>query len=559
MKRNLLLFIVLIISLVASYKVYMQDRISFNIYLGNINLSLLSKTEADTLLRTNLESRTQERVEFRLDKQPLDIDLSKAHVQIDYSEMINEAGSINQLQTILQRYELSPKITFDLSSQIKELAKQAEQPAQDATIWLDEKNNITYKPAADGTKLDELELKRQIDSFIVTGSYDNTLPTIKTEPNFTSEEALLAKAALESIKTKPITLIFEDQKFTIDVPTLFFLLNLDRNLKPLPAHTLLDPVKLNNFLRNIANSINIPVEEPLFKFNSGNKRVSEFRPAQAGRELEIDKTIELINGSFTTDKKDVELPVRITEPKIQTSEINKLGINELLASGVSHFAGSIPNRIYNVGLTAARINGVLIAPGETFSFLKTVGEINAETGFKQAYVIKEGRTVLDDGGGVCQVSTTLFRAALNSGLPIVARTAHAYRVGYYEQGFPPGLDATVFYPSVDFKFKNDTGSHILIQAYTQGTTLYIDLYGTPDGRVASLTTPVVTDQTPPPPELRQDDPSLPRGQIKQVDWAAWGARVSFKRTVTKNGETIANETWRSNYRPWQAVYLVGTQ
>jgi len=229
-----------------------------------------------------------------------------------------------------------------------------------------------------------------------------------------------------------------------------------------------------------------------------------------------------------------------------------------LGRGISNFAGSIPNRIYNIGLTASKINGVLVPPDEIFSFNQTVGDITAATGFKQAYVIKEGRTVLDDGGGVCQDSTTLFRAVLNAGLPVVKRTAHAYRVSYYEQGFPPGLDATVFYPSVDFQFKNDTPASILIQAYTSGLTLYIDLYGTSDGREVSLTRPVITNQTPPPPELRQDDPSLPKGTVKQVDWGAWGATVTFKRTVTRAGQTLLNETWRSNFKPWQAVYLVGT-
>ena len=153
---------------------------------------------------------------------------------------------------------------------------------------------------------------------------------------------------------------------------------------------------------------------------------------------------------------------------------------------------------------------MLIPPGDIFSFNQTGGDITAATGYKQAYVIKEGRTVLDDGGGVCQDSTTLFRAVLNAGLPVVKRTAHAYRVGYYEQGFPPGLDATVFYPSVDFQFKNDTKHHILLQAYVSGISLTVDLYGTSDGRVTTLTTPVVGEQTPPPPELRKDDPTLPK-------------------------------------------------
>jgi vancomycin resistance protein YoaR len=266
----------------------------------------------------------------------------------------------------------------------------------------------------------------------------------------------------------------------------------------------------------------------------------------------------MISVALITEKKsEIKLPVSIIRPKNKLT--NELGIRELIGTGVSYFSGSIENRKFNIGLAASRINGVLIPPGEEFSFVNTVGDISANTGFKQAYVIKSGRTVLDDGGGVCQVSTTIFRAALNSGLPITARTAHAYRVGYYEQGFPPGIDATIFHPSVDFKFKNDTDKHILVQASVAGNSLTVELYGTSDGRTVTMTKPVVTGITPAPPEIRQDDPTLPRGTVKQVDWAANGANVSFSRTVTKGGITYINEVFRSNYRPWQAVFLVGTK
>src|SRR5205085_743367 len=128
--------------------------------------------------------------------------------------------------------------------------------------------------------------------------------------------------------------------------------------------------------------------------------------------------------------------------------------------------------------------GVLIAPGQVFSFSKAIGEVSSFTGYKQAYVIENGKTVLGDGGGVCQVSTTLFRAALNAGLPIVERHPHAYRVQYYEEDSGPGIDAAVYVPSVDLKFKNDTGHHILIQAYAdvENLRLTFDLYGANDGR-----------------------------------------------------------------------------
>ena len=264
-----------------------------------------------------------------------------------------------------------------------------------------------------------------------------------------------------------------------------------------------------------------------------------------------------------TRKEDIRinLPVSVSTARIVNDQVNSLGIRELIGKGVSYFAGSIPNRIFNIELGAKRINGTIIAPGEVFSFNNTVGEVSGQTGYRQAYVISSGRTILDDGGGICQVSTTIFRAALNSGLPIVSRTAHAYRVGYYEQrGFGPGLDATVFSPSVDFKFKNDTEKHILIQTIfnRSNAMLEVDIYGTRDDRIVELSKPVILSRSPALPELRQDDPTLPKGTIKQVDFAAEGASVYFTRKVYRRGQLLYDDNIKSNFKPWQAIFLVGT-
>jgi len=175
-----------------------------------------------------------------------------------------------------------------------------------------------------------------------------------------------------------------------------------------------------------------------------------------------------------------------------------------------------------------------------------------------AYIIKEGRTVLGTGGGVCQVSTTVFRAAFNSGLEILERSAHAYRVHYYEP--PLGFDATVFDPSPDLVFKNDTASYILIWSSVDvpSTTLTFEFYGTADGRTTKMLGPFVSNETPPPAPLYQEDPSLPKGTTQQIDWPAWGADATLKREVHRNGEIIHHDTFTSHYKPWQAVYLVGT-
>jgi vancomycin resistance protein YoaR len=323
---------------------------------------------------------------------------------------------------------------------------------------------------------------------------------------------------------------------------------------------------IQEILTQLARHIDIPVQDALFTFENG--KVTAFRPSKDGRMMDIEQTRKRITEAFNTvattnqQRITIALPVRTVQPAITTDNTNSLGIKELIGTGYSEFRGSIAGRIHNVAHAAARFNGVLIKPGEEFSFNETIGDISATTGYQAAYIIRDGRTVLGDGGGVCQVSTTLFRAALNAGLPIVERQAHAYRVSYYEQAsFKPGLDATIFVPSVDLRIKNDTANHILIQTITdtKNLTLRFELYGTRDGRQAEISNHLVWAHTPAPPPLYQDDPTLPMGVVKQVDWAASGAKSSFQYKVTRGDEILQDTTFYSNYRPWQAVYLRGTK
>ncbi len=327
-----------------------------------------------------------------------------------------------------------------------------------------------------------------------------------------------------------------------------------------------DEKALENSLEPISKSVHKDSQDA--EFNVQNSRVISFKQSINGKDVDtsgltqrINKIIPKLANSKTPSIIQLDIPIKIVEPKITTEEANKYGIEEQIGSGHSTFHHSIPGRIHNVALAGSRINGALVAPGEEFSFDKTLGDVSAITGYQQAYVISGGKTVLGDGGGVCQISTTLFRAILDAGLPITERHAHAYRVGYYEQDAPPGMDATTFVPTVDLKFRNDTDHYILIQAIVDTSNLTVDfyLYGKSDGRKSQISTPVISNISPAPPDVFQDDPTLPAGTVKQVDFAAPGAKSVFTRTVTKNGKVIINDTFVSVYRPWQAIFLRGTK
>lgn len=326
---------------------------------------------------------------------------------------------------------------------------------------------------------------------------------------------------------------------------------------------LVDEAAVREYASSLSSLLDREPQDAKFSFEGG--RVREFAPSRDGVMVEVEETVKKLREAYDKllaeeESQQVGVVVVRTPPAISTDSVNDLGIVERIGRGESYYAHSIANRIFNVGLSSARVNGVLLAPGEEFSFNKFVGEISGATGYKTAYVISGGRTVLGDGGGVCQVSTTLFRAVMDAGLPITERWAHAYRVGYYEQDSPPGIDATVYNPSKDFKFVNDTPAHILVQAINEPLKqhLVFEIYGTKDGRVASISKPIVSGVSPPPPDLYEDDPNLPAGQVKQVDWAAWGARTSFEYRVEKAGTTLFEKTYVSNYRPWANVYLRGT-
>lgn len=324
--------------------------------------------------------------------------------------------------------------------------------------------------------------------------------------------------------------------------------------------------KLNKLIAPLAKQIDVKPVEPLFNFQDG--RAVTFQLGSDGKKLnqamlkgEIIASLKNSVLSNKPQKLALTLPVQTIHAADATQDAGRMGIKELVAQGSSLFQGSDSDRIYNISLAANRLNGIIIKPGEVFSFDQSVGDISSLSGYKQAYVIQNGKTVLGDGGGVCQVSTTMFRAALNAGLPIIERHQHAYRVGYYEEDSGPGIDAAIYSPTLDLKFLNNTGHALLIQTELDlnQDSLAFALYGTKDGRQVSISTPVVTSTTPAPAPLYQDDPDLPVGQMQQVDFSANGADVYFTRTVTKNGKVIDYDKFTSDYQPWQAVYLKGTK
>lgn len=508
-----------------------------------------SKTWEENLVNLGFSYRIDESLEnaYKVGRQKSPI-VSWRERKTAWSEGVNLPLVYQIDQSLLEKMvnEISQSLFVPtVNPQIKVLEKQFGKDSQ----------RLIIEPGKTGQEVNESAL---ISAIVHQLSYLKTEPIIvpikETNPQLAETEMEITKIRAEKLLGKNLKLIFEDKAFTLLEKELIDFLSFDGGF---------DSEKINQYAKNLASNLNRPPENAAFQFSSG--RATIFRPSKEGVVIFEEKIIrEILDSLETLEKTETNqitltLEAKKTPPQIKTENVNNLGIKELLGKGVSYFAGSIPSRIHNIVLASSRINGILVAPGEVFSFNKALGEVSQITGFKEAYIIKEGRTILGDGGGVCQVSTTLFRAVLNAGLPVEERRAHAYRVTYYEQSSPPGLDATVFEPSVDFKFKNDTPTYILIQTSvdTKSKTLIFELYGTSDGRIVNISKSRIWDQIPPPPDLYQDDPTLPTGTIKQIDWKAWGAKVAFDWRVERAGEILQKRTFYSVYRPWQAVYLRG--
>lgn len=335
---------------------------------------------------------------------------------------------------------------------------------------------------------------------------------------------------------------------TKDGAGVFVMPQLIRNNNVLEAY--IDTTKIKDFVAVLASKINKKPENAKLAIVSGALTV--IKKENYGQELDQNKLIEEINLRLnSSSEKDIELPVLELIPEVRADNISELGIKEKIAEGISSFAGSPKNRINNLTIGASKFNGAIIKPDAVASFAEIVGSVEPSDGYLPELVIKGKQTIQEYGGGMCQVSTTFYRAALNAGVPILERHAHAYLVGYYKDG----PDATVYVPSTDLKWKNDTGHYIFVQTKVDPASkkMTFELWGTADGRKVTISPPTFTDPVPAPTEpYYVDDPAYPTGYLAEEEHAHEGVTGTIIRTITYPDGKIKTDTIKSTYKPWPA-------
>lgn len=284
-------------------------------------------------------------------------------------------------------------------------------------------------------------------------------------------------------------------------------------------------------------------------------KIVSFKSGTEGLAIDADATLRQVLAEWPATS-TFPLQVEVLAAKLTGADPEKLGIRELLGTGWSNFSGSPTNRRKNIARAIEILDGTMVPAGETFSTVDTMGEIDGKHGWFPEMVIKGNETKPEYGGGLCQIGTTLFRGAMKSGLPILERQNHSYRVRYYD---PPGTDATIYGPHPDLKFKNDTGQPILIHAYQKGDELFFEFWGTSDGRKGDYSYPRTWNAVAPAPTKLVETLDLAPGKKKCTEIAHTGLDAEFTYTTKMADGTERQQVFRSHYRPWQAVCLVGVE
>jgi vancomycin resistance protein YoaR len=582
---GVVLFFGLIIAWVLGYQLMYAGRIFPGVSVAGVDLSGMTPSDAAIKLNQSLAYPINGKILFRYGEQawvatPAQLGMvfdpsSSAVTAYDLGRRGGLFGALaGQIRAGGAGAKIPPVIIFDQRvafQYLSQISSQINQPMMEASLKL-EGTNVVTQPGQVGRelKIDAtlLYLGAQLQSF-TDGEVQLVVQEIQPQILDVSGQADVARMILSQPLTLAVPNAGSDDPgpYVYDVAILANLIGVQpvRNGDQVGVQVVLDPTHLRDLLVPIKTNVDRLPANAKFIFNDQTLQLDLMEDSRIGRTMDVEASITAINDALLRGEHTVNLVINEAQPQVTgTTTGQQLGITELVWQETSYFFGSSQERIQNIQAASARFHGVLVAPGETFSMGATMGDVSLDNGFAEALIIYGGRTIKGVGGGVCQVSTTLFRAAFNAGFPIVERTPHAYRVSYYEKtasgAVDPrlaGLDATVYFPLVDFKFTNDTPHWILMETYMGNGSLTWKFYSTKDGRSVTYDTTGPVNVVSAPPPSFEPNPELKKNEMKQVDWSANGADVTVTRTVWRDGAVLFQDQISTHYEPWRAICEYG--
>ena len=587
---GMLLF--LLIAPIAVYQWVYSQRIFPGVRVQSIDVSTLRLEEAEQLIASHcLKYSAQTNLAIKLEGKTWSFTPHQLGARYDIEETLANAYRVGRVGNPFQRLSeqataltkgIMVSLAFDIDKEgqeklLADLATKASQPMINAGLKI-ENLKVMTTPATPGRELDQKETARLLtERFASLSQEPLELALEPIQPTILESDLTTARARAELMLSGPLTLKYtehnwiwqdgpvpqmKERSWQLDQAAIADMMD----FKEIASQdgrsqitAMIDKERGAAYSTKLARLVDQETRDARFHWEDG--RLTPIITSQEGRKLDIDTLVERLEGAAASAiTRTIELPVIVSKPRVAMEDIQKMGIRERIeerGTVYSYSGDTFPERAANVKLAAQRLHGVVIPPGEVFSFNETIGEVSEEAGYKIGFAIIEGKTVPDVGGGVCQVSTTVFQTVFWAGYPIVERLPHAYRMRRYEP--PPGLDATVYPPIVDLKFKNNTATFLLIQARTDDTKLYVSLYGTKPLWKVGIEEPVLTNIKPADPTvITEYSPALTKGRQIWVERAEDGVDITVTRVITQEGKESSRDRFFSSYAPQRNVLVIGT-
>ena len=545
---------------------YPENTVPAGVFVAGADIGELDNNEARLKLQQHMSEYEKQPFAITWNDQTWQPSMADLGAEFNYEQTVEKSGqSLSTIQKAQHRvFGVDPRdvpLRLSLSestldSWVAALAENIDTDAQVPELSVVD-GRVTVSEARTGIEIDQQRLVSDIENALYNLSSDAiTIGHNDVAPEFTDDDVAAVRDLINESLSEPMTLWFEDQSWSLEPERLAEFMTMDpgeNGEMELTLHH--DPMV--EYLAGLIGDINRSPRNAEIAW--GGESVVATSPSQNGIERDLYGTVARIEEAIANRERSVEVAYNTVRPAIDSNNLGELGIDGLMSQGQSAFWNSAPSRVHNIQVAASYLNGTVIPPGQEFSFNRAVGEISLERGYEEGYVIEAEATVEGVGGGVCQVSTTVFRAAFFSGLPITERHPHAYIVGFYEQGnWPLGFDAAIFQPDLDFRFVNSTDSYMLLHTHVADGQIYVNLYGPDLGYSVDLGEPTIQNEQDPPPDVEIVDEDLAPGERRQVEQARAGMEVTLPRTVTnRNGEVVRQDYFYSNFQPWGNRYLVG--
>jgi vancomycin resistance protein YoaR len=578
--------VVFVISL--GYRVVYTGRIFPGVSVAGVDVSGLKREEAATKIQAALTFPFTGRIVFRdganvAMETPAKLGMfldpvASAQEAFDFGRQAGLLQNLNdQLNAAQVGVALPPVILFDQRmayAYLQNFALQVNRPVVEASLVINGLD-VSSKTGQTGRALNIeatlVYLHAQMQSF-----RDGEVPLVVQEQAPQVMDASVQAAAARNLLAAPLVLSLPEAKtgdpgpWSIQPAELAPLLRVGR-LGTGPGAQYVVQVERESLvalLENIAKQVDRPEANARFTFDEATGQLTPIQASVVGLQVDLPGSVNAIQQAIAAGQQSAVLKVKATPPQVaDTATSQQLGITQLVGSETTYFRGSSAARLKNIETASSKFHGLLVPPGATFSMGQYMGDVSLDSGYAEALIIYNGKTIKGVGGGVCQVSTTLFRAVFHTGFPVVERHAHAYRVYYYEQrpgsgldSTLAGLDATVYFPLVDFKFTNDTPYWLLMDTYFDAATASLTwkLFSTPDGRTVQWDTTGPVNVVPAPDPVITQNPDIGPEEIKHVDYAADGADVTINRMVMKDGKIWFVDQFLTQYQPWAEACEYGS-